>query len=103
MQFLPAQTELHGLGDGRIVERRVDTWIESELRRFHCGISCVLLLLATVILVAETFRYPRGRDCGALALLLFSLALAQVKRCLRYSPGARSRISDHARFWRLSG
>ena len=79
MQFLPAQTELHGLGDGRIVERRVDTWIESELRRFHCGISCVLLLLATVILVAETFRYPRGRDCGALALLLFSLALAQVK------------------------
>jgi hypothetical protein len=66
-------------GDGRVVERRVDTWIESELRQFHCGISCVLLLLATVILVAETFRYPQERDCGAMALLLFPLALAQVK------------------------
>jgi hypothetical protein len=68
--------------DGRVVERRVDrvdTWIESELRRFHCGISAVLLLLATVILLAETFRYPKWRDCGALAVLLFPLALTQIK------------------------
>src|SRR5215813_5392564 len=41
----------------RVVERRMDTWIESELRRFHRGISMTLLLLATVLLGAEALRF----------------------------------------------
>ena len=64
---------------GRLLERRLDAWIKSELRRFHRGISLALLLLATVILVAETFRYAHPHDREALLALLFPLGLAQLK------------------------
>jgi len=65
--------------EGRVLERRLDTWVESELRRFHRGISLALLLLATIILVSEVVRYPHLRDCEALAGLLLPLGLAQLK------------------------
>lgn len=65
--------------EGRLLERRLDTWIESELRLFHRGISLFLLLLATVILLAEIGRYPFLRDREALVALLLLLALAQLK------------------------
>jgi hypothetical protein len=48
--------------DGRLLKSHLDSWIESELRRFHRGISLVLLLLATVILVAETVRHAEPRE-----------------------------------------
>jgi hypothetical protein len=57
----------------------LDAWIESELRRFHRGISIALLVLATVLLVAEIFRYSHPHDREALFALLFPLALAEVK------------------------
>ena len=65
--------------EGRLLERRLDTWLESELRQFHRGISLVLLLLATVILLAEIVRYPQMRDREALVALLLVLGLAQLK------------------------
>jgi hypothetical protein len=64
---------------GRVLEKRLDTWIESELRRFHRAISSALLLLATLLLLAETFRYPEPRDRAALALLIVVLAAALSK------------------------
>jgi hypothetical protein len=64
---------------GRVVERPLHARLESELGRFHRGISLMLLLLATVLLLAEAFRYPQRRDCGALAVLLLPLGLAQFK------------------------
>jgi hypothetical protein len=64
---------------GRTVERRLDPWIESELRRFHRGISLALLLLATVLLGAEVIRYPDPADRTALSWALLPLALAQFK------------------------
>jgi hypothetical protein len=65
--------------EGRLLERRLDTWIESELRQFHRGISLALLLLATVILLGEIVRYPPLRDREALVALLLPLGLAQLK------------------------
>ena len=61
------------------MERRTDTWLESELRQFHRGVSLVLLLLATVILLAEIVRYPQMRDREALVALLVALGPAQLK------------------------
>ena len=65
--------------EGRLLERRLDCWLESELRQFHRAISCALLLLATVMLLAEIFRYPLLHDREALVGLLIPLGLAQVK------------------------
>ena len=65
--------------EGRLLERRLDTWIESELRQFHRGISLALFLLATVILLGEIVRYPPLRDREALVALLLPLGLAQLK------------------------
>ena len=65
--------------EGRLLETRLDSWLESELRQFHRGISLALLLLATVILSVEVMRYPPLRDRAALVALLVPLGLAQLK------------------------
>lgn len=56
---------------GRLIERPLDSWLRSELRRFHRGLSMALLLLAALILVVEIFHFNHARD---LALLGGSLA-----------------------------
>ena len=81
--------------EGRQLERRLDSWLESELRQFHRGISLALLLLATVILLGEIVRYPVLRDREALVALLLPLGLTQLK--LLPSLGPRHRepgVSD---------
>ena len=65
--------------EGRVLESRLDIWFESEIRRFHRGLSLALLLLATLLVVVETFRYPQLHDREALAGLMFPLGLAQLK------------------------
>ena len=80
--------------EGRLLERRLDTWLESELRQFHRGISLTLLVLATLILSAEIFRYSPLRDREALVALLLPLGLALSKllpSLAHQVPG----ISDH--------
>jgi hypothetical protein len=62
--------------DGRLLKRHLDSWVESELRRFHRGISLVLLLLAAVILVAETGRHGEPRELFLLGCLLVPVGLA---------------------------
>jgi hypothetical protein len=64
---------------GRMVERGLDTWIESEIRRFHRAISIALLVLAIVLLSAEYFRYSAPYDRNVVAVLLLPLTLAQLK------------------------
>jgi hypothetical protein len=65
--------------EGRILELRRNTWLDSELRRFHRGISLALLLLATILLLAEIARFPQLRDRELLVALLFPLVVAQFK------------------------
>jgi len=56
--------------DGRQIEHHLDSWLRSEVRRFHRGLSLVLLLLAAVILAAETGRQDSSRDWIVLGVLL---------------------------------
>ena len=65
--------------DGRLLRRHVDSWVESELRRFHRGVSLTLLLLATVILIAETVRHAEPRELLILGCLLFPVGLTGAK------------------------
>ena len=65
--------------DGRLLKRHLDSWVESELRRFHRGISLVLLLLATLILIAETVRHAEPRELFLVGCLLFPVGLAEAK------------------------
>ncbi|MBV9490234.1 MAG: hypothetical protein JO069_10985 [Verrucomicrobia bacterium] len=58
---------------GRLLESRVDSWLQSEMSRFHRGISLALFLLATIILVGEMFRDPDRSDWLAIAVLLLPI------------------------------
>jgi hypothetical protein len=39
--------------EGREIEHHPDSWLESEIARFHRGISLALLFLAGLLLVVE--------------------------------------------------
>ena len=65
--------------EGRLLNSHLDSWVESELRRFHRGISLVLLLLATIILVAEAVRHDAPRDLVIVGCLLLPVGLTGTK------------------------
>lgn len=74
--------------EGRLLIHHPDSWIESELRRFHRGISLVLLFLAVLILLVEALRFSAPNDLLALGTLLVPAAVAITKLCasLRADP-----------------
>ena len=65
--------------DGRVLESRLDAWLQSELSRFHRGISLALLLLAVLILAAEMIRYRDAREWILLGVLLAPIVFAGSK------------------------
>lgn len=67
----PDCTDSH---QGRELESRLDTWVQSEMHRFHRGISLSLFLLATILLMAELFRYHNWHDWILLACFLAPIA-----------------------------
>ena len=71
--------------EGRVLENRIDLWVESELRRFHRGISISLLALATVILVAEMARHSEPRELGVISALLVPLCIVATKLVSSFS------------------
>jgi len=62
--------------DGRVLESRLDTWLQSELNRFHRGISLALLLLAVLILGVEMFEHQAMRDWLVLVVFLLPIGFA---------------------------
>lgn len=74
---------------GRELESRLDTWVQSEMHRFHRGISLSLFLLATLILIAELFRYHNWIDW--ILLLSFLAPIAFVGSRLTVSFWERER------------
>lgn len=62
--------------DGRLLESRLDAWLQSELSRFHRGVSLTLLLLAVLILAAEMFEHQDIRDWIVLLALLLPIGLS---------------------------
>jgi len=65
--------------EGRLLKSHLDSWIESELRRFHRGISLALLLLATIILLAEVIRHSARYELVVVASLLLPISLVETK------------------------
>ncbi len=61
---------------GRVLESRLDAWLQSELNRFHRGISLALLLLAVLILVVEIFLHQDAHDWLVLLVVLLPIGLA---------------------------
>jgi hypothetical protein len=66
--------------DGRLLESRLDAWLQSELSRFHRGISLALMLLAVLILTAEMFRHQEWPDLLALMVLLLPIGFVGSRR-----------------------
>lgn len=64
---------------GRVLESRMDSWLQSELRRFHRGVSLMLLLLAVLILAMEILRHHGSREWILLAVLLAAIGFSASK------------------------
>ena len=64
---------------GRSVERRLDSWLDSELRRFHIGISLALLVLAASVLAIELVVHPRSDDRLVLVAALVMVVVPGVR------------------------
>jgi hypothetical protein len=75
--------------DGRLLESRMDSWLESELRRFHRGISIALLVLASLILAAEMVRYRAIWDWVLLGTLLVPIGFTGSRHFVSFSEPSR--------------
>jgi hypothetical protein len=58
----------------RVLESRLDSWLQSELSRFHRAISLALWLLALLVLIVEMARYREMHDWVALLVLLLPIS-----------------------------
>ena len=65
--------------EGRVIEVQRDSWLQSELRNFHRGLSLTLLLLADLILVVTILRQNDTRDQLLLALPLLCITGAGLR------------------------
>jgi hypothetical protein len=61
--------------EGREIERRVDSWVQSEIRRYHRGISLALLLLAALFLLPQVFWFRQPRDVALAGSLLLAVSV----------------------------
>lgn len=64
-----------GSDQGREIEHQPDAWLESELARFHRGLSLTLLVLAAAWLVAEMFQHQKPVELLLLSGVLAPIAL----------------------------
>lgn len=55
---------------GREIERHLDSWLDSELQRFHRGVSLTLIFLAVLIVVIEMVSHHRLNELLVLAVVL---------------------------------
>ena len=70
--------------DGRVIEVQHGSWLQSELRNFHRGLSLTLLLLADLILVVTILRQNNTRDRLLLALPLLCITGAGLRLSPRF-------------------
>ena len=61
--------------EGREIEHNPDSWLQSEIARFHRGISLALLFLAALLLVVEMLRHKRPMELLMLSGFLVPIAL----------------------------
>lgn len=65
--------------EGRQIEHRVDSWVQSEIRHYHRGISLAILLLAALILLAQLFWFKQPRDLMLVASLLAAVSALGIR------------------------
>lgn len=65
--------------DGRVIERPIDSWLRSEIRLFHRGLSMTLLSLAALLLLVELAHFRQPKDMVLLGGLLAPVAVLSVK------------------------
>jgi Transposase DDE domain len=61
--------------DGRKLEHHLDSWLQSEVRRFHRGISLALLFLAGLILSLEMALQTATADLAVLLSAMVPVAI----------------------------
>ena len=75
--------------DGRKLEHHLDSWLQSEVRRFHHGISLVLLFLAGLILSVEITLQTATTDLAVLLSAMVPIAIVVTR--LRFGNGGSLR------------
>lgn len=60
--------------EGHEIEHHPDSWLESELARFHRGISLSLLILAELLLIVEMIRHQGASELLVMGPLLLAIA-----------------------------
>ena len=65
--------------DGRKLEHHLDSWLQSEVRRFHRGISLALLFLAGLILSLEIILQSAATDLAVLLGAMVPVAIAATR------------------------
>ncbi|MBV8968939.1 MAG: transposase [Verrucomicrobia bacterium] len=60
---------------GRELEHNPNSWLESEVQRFHRGISLSILVLAVSLLIVEMIRHQRPIDLLVLSGCLGAVAV----------------------------
>ncbi len=73
------KTDCTDSDEGREIERRVNSWVQSEIHRFHRGISLALLLLAASILAVEMAWYNQSRDLLLAGSLLIGVGAVGIR------------------------
>jgi hypothetical protein len=76
MQPLPAKSSCTDSDTGREVTRSLDPWLQTEIGRFHQGLSLVLALLAGLILTIAVLRNHADADMLVLGPTLLVAVLA---------------------------
>lgn len=80
--------------EGREVERRVNSWVQSEIRHFHRGITLALLLLAALILAFQLMWYRQPRDLILLGIPLVTIAAVGIRLALGFTAKTRSNMEE---------
>jgi len=70
------KTECTDSHSGREIEREMDSWLRSEIGRFHRGISLTLLALAALLLGVEVVRFPQPPAVFIPAVLFLPIGIA---------------------------
>ncbi len=83
--------------NGREIEVPLDSWLATEIGRFHRGISITLLLLAASITAVELLRHDHGMERWFLAGILISIGVvvAASAKGLRSRPDSVRQHAPH--------
>jgi hypothetical protein len=77
--------------DGRRLEHHLDSWLQSEICRFHRGISLALLFLAALILSLEAALETAAIDLAVLVTVMVPVAIAATRLGFRQPDGNSAR------------